>query len=34
VKLTAALALTPGDLLDGLHWVVGTERKGQFVVEP
>jgi transcriptional regulator with XRE-family HTH domain len=34
VKLAAALALTPGDLLDGLDWVVGTERKGQFVIEP
>jgi transcriptional regulator with XRE-family HTH domain len=34
VKLAAALALMPGDLLDGLDWVAGTERKGQFVVEP
>jgi transcriptional regulator with XRE-family HTH domain len=34
LKLVAALAVDPSDLLKGIDWVPGTERGGGFVVKP
>jgi transcriptional regulator with XRE-family HTH domain len=34
LKLVAALAVEPGDLLKGIDWVPGPGRSGGFVVKP
>jgi transcriptional regulator with XRE-family HTH domain len=32
IQLAGAMALPPGDLLDGIHWLPGPERFGTFVL--
>ena len=30
VKLAGAMAISPTDLLEGMHWTIGEEKSGQF----
>jgi transcriptional regulator with XRE-family HTH domain len=33
IRLAGAMAVPPGELLDGIHWVPGPEPKGAFSID-